>query len=56
MLIYAAIIKYTNGGSTGAIIEADSRGEAWKKLLPHYRDGETVSSVEMSEVIGPAIK
>lgn len=53
---FVAIVKYTNGGLTGAIVEAASRGEAWAKLIHNYQDGERVLSVEMSEAIGPTIK
>lgn len=56
MYTYVAIVKYTSGAVHGDIIKAGSRGEAWKKLLPHQRDGECVSSIEMSEVVGPTIK
>ncbi len=56
MFTYVAIIKYTSGTTGGEIVKADIRTDAWEKLLRAHRGGNAILSVEMSEVIGPAIE
>lgn len=49
---YAAIIMYTSGERTGATIEADSLGEAWRKLLSNITM-DHVQTMEIVEILNP---
>lgn len=47
---YVAVITYTNGTRTGAIIHAESHAEAWEKLFQKFNP-EYVLGVKLTEVV-----
>lgn len=47
---YVAVITYTNGTRTGAIIHAESHGEAWEKLFKVFNP-EFILGVKLTECL-----
>lgn len=50
-LKYAATVTYTTGVCTGAVVRADSQGEAWGKLLAALNGGATVQAVQLAAIL-----
>lgn len=50
---FAAVITYNTGENTGAAVRADSRREAWHKLLDAFDGGENIRSVQLAQVLTP---
>ena len=51
---YAAIVTYTTGEKTGAVVCAESLAHAWALLLEEFSGGEHLQSVWLSPVMTPA--
>ena len=49
---YAAIVTYHNGAVTGAVVEAESQGAAWRKLFTMFKP-EIIASAAVSMVLTP---
>lgn len=52
-LKWAAIIEYTNGATTGAVVNADSEEDAWSKILKNFDHGRAVHAIRMSMILTP---
>lgn len=49
---YAAIVTYTTGEKTGAVIEADTMLDAWQAVDDLF-SLETLRAVELAEILTP---
>lgn len=49
---YAAILTYHNGAVTGAVVEAESQGAAWRKLFTMFKP-EIIASAALSMILTP---
>lgn len=49
---YAVIVTYHNGARTGAVVEAESAAEAWRKTLALFNP-QIVAAAEVSRILTP---
>ena len=49
---YAVIVTYHNGARTGAVVEAESAAEAWRKTLALFNP-QIVAAAEVSQILTP---
>lgn len=49
---YAAIITWTSGETTGAVIKADGQKSAWEKLFQIF-DSKHIRGAQLAEILTP---
>lgn len=49
---YAVIVTFNGGATTGAVVEAESPGDTWKKVFAMFKP-ETIASVAVSMILTP---
>ena len=49
---YAVIVTFNGGATTGAVVEAESPGDAWEKVFTMFKP-ETIASVAVSMILTP---
>lgn len=48
---FVAIISYTTNVQVGATVKANSRADAWGKLIKSLEDGDCVNSIAICDVL-----
>lgn len=48
---YAAIIEYSSGAKTGALVRAESEVQAWAKLMEAFKCGKNISKISLAMVL-----
>lgn len=49
---YAVIVTFHNGGTTGAVVEAETAGDAWGKVFSMFKP-EIIASAAVSMILTP---
>lgn len=48
---WAAVVEYDSGETAGAVVEASSEMEAWRKVLEAFNCGKNVRSVRLAMIV-----
>lgn len=50
---YAAIVTYSGGESTGAVVTAGSREDAWNRVMELFGGGDSICGIQLAGILTP---